>query len=466
MIDLAKLRAVPPFADLSDERLRWLGEHLTEVDVKAGDVLRLEGDTKPVFFIVLEGECQATKFSGAKQIPTNRFIAPSFFGGASLLAGTPSPGTVVAATDGHLALLPERGFKELLLASEAFSRAIFRSSLDRLSTLEATVRNREKLAALGTLAAGLAHELNNPAAAVARTADCAVETLAMLKNAAVALSLSTVPPDAMSALDSLGARKGQGNGPAANALQQSEAEDALLDWLAKLGIARPWLMAPSLARIGVGPADLEPLAARLNEEQFAAGIQWLAATLELRSLVEETRRGAVRISEIVKAMKSYSYMDQAPQQAVDLHDGIEDTLTIMHHWLKHGVTVRREYDRSLPNLVVYGSELNQVWTNLIDNAIDAMEGKGEIVIRTGRDANDAVVEITDNGPGIAPEVMPHLFEPFFTTKPLGEGTGLGLDISYQTVVQRHGGEIRVDSRPGRTTFQVRLPLAPRGAASR
>jgi signal transduction histidine kinase len=270
----------------------------------------------------------------------------------------------------------------------------------------------------------------------------------------------------MSALDSLGAGKGPGHGPAGDALQQSEAEDALLDWLAKLGIERPWLMAPSLARIGIGRADLEPLAARLNEEQFAAGIRWLAATLELRSLVEETRRGAVRISEIVKAMKSYSYMDQAPQQAVDLHGGIDDTLTIMHHRLKHGVTVRREYDRSLPNLVVYGSELNQVWTNLIDNAIDAMEGKGEIVIRTGRDANDAVIEVTDNGPGIAPEVMPHLFEPFFTTKPLGEGTGLGLDISYQTVVQRHGGEIRVESRPGRTTFQVRLPLKPRGAASK
>ncbi|MGF6970808.1 signal transduction histidine kinase [Paraburkholderia sp. WC7.3g] len=460
MIDFDKLRTVPLFADLSDERLRWLGKHLTEIYVKAGDAIMREGETKPVLFLVLEGEVRATTSSGARQIPTNRFVAPSFFGGASLLAGRPSPGTATAATDSHLALLPERAFRELLVASEAFSRVIFRSSLDRLTALEATVRNREKLAALGTLAAGLAHELNNPSAAVARTADCAVATLAMLNDAAVALGHSTIPSEAMSALDSLGARKGSGSGIATNALQQSAAEDALHEWLGKRGVEQPWLKAPCLARIGITPADLEPIAGRLNDEQFAASIRWLAATLELRSLVEETRRGAVRISEIVKAMKSYSYMDQAPQQAVDLHDGIDDTLTIMQHRLKHGVTVRREYDRSLPHLVVHGSELNQVWTNLIDNAIDAMEGKGEIVIRTRRDANDAVIEITDNGPGIAPEVMPHLFEPFFTTKPLGQGTGLGLDLSYQTVVQRHGGEIRVESRPGGTTFQVRLPLAP------
>lgn len=467
MIDLDTLRELPLFADLSDQRLLWLRENLTEVKVKAGQVLVREGETEPAFSIVLEGEVAAMKFSGAQQIPTARIIAPSFFGAGSLLSGTPSLGTLKAATDGRLAQLPERAFRELLVASEAFSRLIFRSAIERLTTLEATVRNREKLAALGKLAAGLAHELNNPAAALARTADCAVAALAMLKVAAVEFRHSAIPADAVSTLDSLGERQAPGNGVAgANTLQQSEAEDALGEWLAAHGVAKPWLQAPCLVRVGIVQEDLASLAASLTTEQFAAGIHWLVATLELHSLMEETRSGSVRISEIIRAMKSYSHMDQAPQQEVDLHDGLEDTLIIMHHRLKQGVTVRREYDRSLPHLMVYGSELNQVWTNLIDNAIDAMDGRGEIIVRTCREMDDAVIEITDNGPGIADEVMPHLFEPFYSTKPLGEGTGLGLDISYQTVVNRHGGAIRVSSRPGQTTFQVRLPLASREPSER
>ena len=313
------------------------------------------------------------------------------------------------------------------------------------------------MAALGMLAAGLSHELNNPASAVARAADRAREARDALHDSLVIFSRSAIPHEALSALDALSRRSVTGGVPL-DALRQSEAEQVLSDWLDQHGGEKSWLMAPCLVASRIAPDDLAALAASLNPEQFNAGIRWLAATLELGSLMDEAKRSAARISDIVKAMKSYSYMDQAPQQEVDIHEGIEDTLTIMHHKLKQGITVKRDYDRSLPRLQVYGSELNQVWTNIIDNAADAMSGRGDIIIRTRREGDYVVVEITDNGPGIPPEIQSQIFAPFFTTKPLGKGTGLGLDIAYQTVVNRHSGTIRVISRPGETTFRVSLPL--------
>ncbi|GAB7547912.1 ATP-binding protein [Cupriavidus sp. CuC1] len=466
MIGLADLRRLPFLADISEERLAWLCANLVEVTMKEGEVLVRQGEYRPVFSLVLAGEVAAMIRSGGQQIPTNRFVAPSFFGGASLLSGAPAPGTLVAVCDGRLGELAAPAFRELLAACEPFSRLIFRHTIDRLNLLESTARNREKLAALGTLAAGLAHELNNPAAALARTADCTLAALGVLKDAAVELSHCAIPPETLNALDALSERRPPGGAAqSAGALQRSEAEDALANWLAEHGVQRPWLMAPCLVKMGIAREDLAPAAASLTAGQFTAGMHWLVATMDLRALMEDTRLGAARISEIVRAMKSYSYMDRAPQQEVDLRVGIEDTLTILHHKLKQGVSVRLDFDRELPHVVAYGSELNQVWTNLIDNAIDAMQGTGEIVVRTRRELDFAVVEITDNGPGIAPDVMPHLFEPFFTTKPQGQGTGLGLDISYQTVVNRHGGAIHVKSRPGETTFQVRLPLMPRTPAN-
>jgi len=466
MVELDELRQHPLFEGLSVDLVQWLREKLTEVDVVPGEVLLREGETRPIFYVVLQGEVAATKLSDGQQIPTARFIAPSYFGALALLSGAPAPGTLKAVTYGRVALLQEPAFRELLVGSEAFSRMIFHSSFDRLMTLEATLRNREKLAALGTFAAGLAHELNNPAAALVRTADCAAAALATLKVADVELRNSSVPVDAMRILEVLGeCRVGKNVVAGIDALKQNQTVDALSDWLVAQGVAKPWLQAPCLVSAGILQDDLGPLAVGLTREQFAAAVHWLASTLELGALMDEIRLGSVRISEVIRALKSYSHMDRAPQQEVDIHEGIDDTLIIMQYRLKHGITVHRDYDRSLPRITVYGSELNQVWTNLIDNAIDAMSDKGDLIVRTYREVDEAVVDVTDSGCGIADDVMPHLFEPFFSTKPPGQGTGLGLDISYQTVVNRHRGALLVSSRPGQTTFQVRLPLVSKPSAT-
>jgi signal transduction histidine kinase len=457
MIDLQKLREMPLFTGLPEERWRWLCNNLAEVSTRAGEVLVSEGETSAGFFVLLAGEFVITKLSNGQQILVERRIAPTFFGGVSLLTGTLPLTTLKAETQSCGVRLSEPVFRELLMCCESFSKIIFRSVAARYIDLETLVHNQEKMAALGMLAAGLAHELNNPASAVARAADRARQALDLLHDSALAFSRSALPHEALSVLDALSRRNATGEFPQ-GALRQSEAEQMLSVWLARQGGESPWLMAPCLVASGITPDDLRPLAASLNPEQFNAGIRWLGATLELGSIMDEAKRGAARISDIVKAMKSYSYMDQAPQQEVDIHEGIEDTLTIMHHKLKQGVTVKRDYDRCLPRLTVYGSELNQVWTNIIDNAADAMSGRGDITVRTCRQGDYVVVEITDNGPGIPPEIQSRLFDPFFTTKPPGKGTGLGLDIAYRTVVNRHSGTIRVISRPGETTFQVCLPL--------
>jgi signal transduction histidine kinase len=228
-------------------------------------------------------------------------------------------------------------------------------------------------------------------------------------------------------------------------------------------VEQPWLLAPTLVGGGIAPTDLGSLREAIGPENFPAAVRWVASSVELAMLLDEAGRGSARIADLLRALKSYSYEGQAPLQEVDLHDGIEDTLTIMRHKLKQGINVVREYDRTLPKVLVYGSELNQVWTNLIDNAADAINGEGTLTIRTRREGEFAVVEICDDGPGIPAEIQPRIFDPFFTTKELGKGTGLGLDITYRSVVNRHRGHIRLASKPGDTRFEVMLPIAPPSA---
>jgi signal transduction histidine kinase len=325
---------------------------------------------------------------------------------------------------------------------------------------EVMLRQSEKLATLGKLSAGLAHELNNPAAAAQRGAAQLQATITHLQSTHLKLgelNLTGAQLASLLALDKLAGETARQ--PAdMDSLTRSDREYELETWLGEQGVENAWQVAPALANLGYERDELHTLAADFAPSQFPAIIDWLNDTYSIYSLLEEIGQGAGRISELVKALKGYTYLDQAPVQAVDIHEGLDSTLVILRSKLRPGITVHREYATDLPRVQAFGSELNQVWTNLVDNAIDAMDGEGEITLRTRVDAPWVIVEIEDNGPGIPPEVLPNLFDPFFTTKAPGSGTGLGLNISHNIVVRKHQGQIDVFSQPGQTRFEVRIPI--------
>jgi signal transduction histidine kinase len=346
--------------------------------------------------------------------------------------------------------------KIYLLWEQQKRRELERAYLEQ----EIMLRQSEKLATLGRLSAGMAHELNNPAAAALRNAEQLSEEMQRLEAAVGTLGRLGFTAPQWDALEHYRVRVSElaGRATTFDPLVSSEREQELETWLEERSVEQGWLLAPILVSVGWNRSQLEELAASFTAEQLPTVLTMLAQIYTTHQLVDGIRAGTARVSEIVKALRSYSYLDQAPIQSVDVHEGLEDTLVILRSKLKDGITVRREFAPDLPRVEAFGRELNQVWTNLIDNAVYAMEGKGELTLRTYADEPWVVVEVADSGSGIAADIQERIFDPFFTTKPPGEGTGLGLNISHNIVVQKHGGRIGLRSEPGSTCFRVHLPL--------
>jgi signal transduction histidine kinase len=392
--------------------------------------------------------------------PLKRHPAPTWIGAVSVITDEPTQLCTMAETDCRVALVGPEDFRRLALAQPPVHRRVMAAVAPVIGRLTAIEQNRERLASLGTMAAGLAHELNNPAAAAQRTATQLGETLEIVNGALRAFVTKGIERDVAEELLALQAEalaRSSGH-TALDTLDAADAEDALSDRLDELGVAEPWKIAEPLAAAGLDAAWLDRVADLAGPATDGA-LRWVAASLSAEGLVAELKESTARMSALVGAVKSYAYLDRGDLVEVDLHEGIETTLVILGHKLKHTtIKLTRHYDRTLPKLTVRGSELNQVWTNLLDNAIDALGQTGTIDITTRRDGTCAIVEITDDGPGIPPEIGDRVFDSFFTTKDVGQGTGLGLATAVRIVHDRHDGSLRFESTPGRTTFRVSLPF--------
>lgn len=450
------LRRLPLFSSLAEEDLERLCEMAEPLTARSGDVLIREGSPGDAVYIVVDGEFEVTKQAGEHELAITRRGLGEVIGEMSLLDDSPRSASVRALQDSHVLRIGRDAFEALLSASPSARKAILQSVGGRLRSIESTLMQHEKMAALGGLSAGLAHELNNPSAAIQRNADHLRDSLDEWQRAIAGLYAAGVGNGRTDELEAeMIERAAQ---PVfLDPLVCSDLEGYLQEWLEERGVEDAWELAPALVALGWDVDSLQARAGDFGPEQLAAVLQWLGTGSSIYRLLDEVRRSADRISEVVGAVKQYSYADQAPVQNVDVHQGLDSTLIILRHKLRGGVTVTRDYAPDLPRIEAYAGELNQVWTNLIDNAIDAMDGRGELVIRTYAQEEYVVVEITDNGPGIPPEIANRVFDPFFTTKLPGAGTGLGLYLAYNTV-QKHLGQIMVESEPGRTCFQVRLPV--------
>jgi signal transduction histidine kinase/predicted CoA-binding protein len=453
------LRKVPFFADLPDKDLEQLCQMVEEVHLSAGELLFTEGSMGDRAYVIKEGQIEIYKNSGGRNVQLAVRQAGEVIGEISLLESSPRSASGRALTDSLLLAISQEQFDRMLDASPKAARTMLHTVSARLRSTEILLSQSDKMAQLGTLTAGIAHELNNPAAAARRGAEQLSLTLAHLQQVENQIHRLHLNSDQLTALSALGEEIRQAVSRSSNldSLARNDLESELEDWLEEEGVENSWELAPALAGLGYDSTHLGQLLSSYATESIPVIIQWITDTSSAANLLDEIGQGTARISEIVKALKSYVYLDQAPVQEVDIHAGLENTLVVLRHKLKQGIEVSRKFDPNLPRIQAYASELNQVWTNIIDNAIDAMNGKGELTIRTQYKDPWVVVDIADNGTGIPKEVQEKLFNPFFTTKPMGKGTGLGLNISYN-IIHKHGGDIKVISRPGETHFEIWLPL--------
>jgi signal transduction histidine kinase len=457
------LRRVHVFADLPDDQLQWFADNSEEHRFAAGDVMFRKGDKAERMVVYLEGEAHAYwDATDHDVVYIARAGEPSteVSGMLPFSRMTEFQVTGYAVTDVRLLWFSVSLFPEMMQRMPVLVQRLVGIMSDRVRESTTMDQQQDKLMALGKLSAGLAHELNNPAAGATRAANDLIETLKDLRSADMRLCSHDLTEKQQASIDAF-ERKAidhTATAPQLNSLDQSDREDEVAAWLETHGIGESWKFSGNLVEAGMDPAALEQLLGEIPQTATADVLSRVNCQLAAAKLASEIKTATARISELVGAIKEYSYMDQAKLQELDVHKGLDNTLLILKYKLKKkNITVTREYAESLPLIKAYGSELNQVWTNLIVNAVDAMSEGGTLKVRTRREPTDIMIEIRDNGAGIPAALRSRIFEPFFTTKPVGEGTGLGLD-TVARIIRKHRGNVRFESKPGDTCFQVRLPV--------
>jgi signal transduction histidine kinase len=460
-----ELRSLFLFEKLTPDQLTWLCREGRVETFEPGPVYT-EGDPATCFYVLLEGTLVLMRRVGSDDIEVNRTSDPGVYAGAfqsylgerapknynsSLRVTVPSRFFVLDA--GCFAQLMTEWFP---LAVHLLEGAFFGSK-----AANQAVSQRERLLALGSLSAGLTHELNNPAAAAVSATSALRERVAGMRHKLGILTKQPYHQETLEHLIDLQERAVErvAKAPALGPMEASDAEDAVSDWLDGYGIQGSWNLAPVLVQAGLDTEWLDQVAGLVETDDLEGAIRWLTYTVETETLMNEIQDSTGRIMHLVGAAKQYSQLDRAPYQEIDVHDLLDSTLLMLAGKIGKGIKVVKDYDRTLPKIPAYAAELNQVWTNLIDNAVSAMGGQGTLTVRTAMDRDKLLVEFGDTGPGVPKDIQPRIFEPFFTTKPVGEGTGLGLDISWRIVVKKHHGEINLVSEPGDTRFRVWLPLA-------
>lgn len=455
---LQSIRQASLFSGLKDDQLDCL-RHGELIEVSPGTVLVEANAPAEYFFLNLDGEVRISRRYDDQEVLLGVNKPGMFMGEIPLLLDAPWHAIVRVSKPSRLFRLNQENFWRVLGTCRSVAREIFRTASNRLRNLEGYSSQRQKLVSLGTMAAGLAHELNNPASAARRAAAQLQRSISDVQSLICQLGkvLKAEDWEHLLAAEREATRRLNEASPL-DSVTRSDREEILTRWLDEQNVPEGWELAATFVSAGLDADWLAKATQKLPPDSRTAALNWLDARLDLHSLLKLVDQSTGRIADLVKAIKSYTHMDESPMQEMDVHEGIENTLTMLGYKLKK-VQVVRAFDRSVPRITAYGGELNQVWTNLIDNAIDAAPaGSGKICVGTFVEDNQLVVEIVDNGQGIPPEIQARMFEPFFTTKGVGSGTGLGLLISHRIVANRHGGEIEFESRPGETRFKVRLPL--------
>ncbi|OLF14024.1 histidine kinase [Actinophytocola xinjiangensis] len=463
-IEPSALRELFLFEHLTDEQLAWISATADVVSCAAGEVVAPEGDPAECFYVLLSGTITLTRRVRGDEVEVVRSDSPGVYAGATQFylgdqVDQHYMASLNAITDCELLALPVAEFAPRFAEWFPMAVHLLQGMFVGIRNSDELVAQRERLLALGKLTAGLTHELNNPAAAAVRATETLRERVAGMRHKLALLADGHFDGLQLHRLTKIQDKFVDriAEAPRLTPIQVADREDELGEWLEDRDVTGGWDLAPVFVTAGITVSDLDELAGVVEPDFFEPALRWLAYTVETENLLLEIKDSTGRISALVGAAKQYSQLDRSAHQTIDVHEGLDATVVMLAGKIPDGVRVVKDYDRSLPRIPAYAAELNQVWTNLIDNAVDAVDGEGTITLRTALDGDRVLVEVIDTGPGVPAELRRRVFEPFFTTKGVGQGTGLGLDVSWRVVVNRHGGDLRVVSAPGDTHFQVRLP---------